>query len=532
METGEAVTDVLSERGLVELGNGNFLGLVEMLEEFDPVIKEHGQRIINDEVHVHYLGHNIQNELIFMIAQEIKKEIIKQIKEAKYYSIILDCTPDSSHQEQLTIIVRYLKFYSNSVTVEESFLGFLDVNDTTGKGLFDITVEELKSLGLELDDMRSQGYDNGANMKGKHQGVQTRFLNENPRAFYTPCGCHSLNLILYDMATISTKGKNNVKSWSLNSLSQTRWESRVESFKAIKLQLDDVREALLEVGEKDGDLAIADEATTITENIGFDFLVSIIIWYEVLDKVNIVRKRLQSKDTHIEIAIKEIKRLIDFFKEFRENGFSKAIDEAEKIAFEMGIDPIFAQKRVIKRIKQSDECSSSQEASFTPQENFRVNYFLYIIDQAITSLKTRFDQFKNNEKLFGFLFPQNLRGIEDEDLKLSCNFLENALKFEGRSDIDGEELYMELSSLDTLYTMEFSSPIEVLKHLNETQENFPNARITCRILLTVPVTVASAERSFSKLKLLKSYLRSTMSQERLNGLAMIAIESEILDSIN
>ncbi|XP_076901444.1 uncharacterized protein LOC143555849 [Bidens hawaiensis] len=296
--------------------------------------------------------------------------------------------------------------------------------------------------------------------------------------------------------------KDNVKSWSLKSLSQTRWESRVESVKAIKLKLADVREALLEVGEKDGDLAIADEATTIAENIGFDFLVSIVIWYEVLDK------------------------------DFRENGFSKAIDEAEKIAFEMGIDPIFAQKRVIKRKKQSDECSNNQEASFTPQESFRVNYFLYIIDQAITSLETRFDQFKNYEKLFGFLFPQNLRGIEDEDLKLSCNFLESALKFEGRSDIDAEELYMELSSLDTLYSMDFSSPIEVLKHLNESQENFPNARIAYRILLTILITLASAERSFSKLKLLKSYLWSTMSQERLNRLAMIAIESEILDSIN
>ncbi|XP_076901445.1 uncharacterized protein LOC143555850 [Bidens hawaiensis] len=160
---------------IFDRGNGNFLGLVEMLEEFDPVIKEHVRQIINDEVHVHYLGHNIQNELIFMIAQEIKKEITKQIKEAKYYSIILDCTPDSIHQEQMTIIVRYLKFSSNYVTVEESFLGFLDVKDTTGKGLFDITIEELKSLGLELDDMRGQGYDNGANMKGKHQGVQTRF---------------------------------------------------------------------------------------------------------------------------------------------------------------------------------------------------------------------------------------------------------------------------------------------------------------------------------------------------------------------
>lgn len=97
-------------------------------------------------------------------------------KGSKVLLIILNCTPDSSHQEQMTIIVRYSKFSSNSFTVEESFLGFLNVNDTTGKGLYETTLEELKSLGLEIDDMRGQGYDNGANMKGKHQGVQKRFF--------------------------------------------------------------------------------------------------------------------------------------------------------------------------------------------------------------------------------------------------------------------------------------------------------------------------------------------------------------------
>ena len=53
-----------------------------------------------------------------------------------------------------------------------------------------------------------------------------------------------------------------------------------------------------------------------------------------------------------------------------------------------------------------------------------------------------------------------------------------------------------------------------------------------RHLLTIPVTVASSKLSFSKLKLLKSYLRSTMTQERLNDLAMIALESDILEKID
>ena len=61
---------------------------------------------------------------------------------------------------------------------------------------------------------------------------------------------------------------------------------------------------------------------------------------------------------------------------------------------------------------------------------------------------------------------------------------------------------------------------------------YPNVSIAYRILLTIPVTVASAERSFSKLKLLKNYLRSTMLQDRLNGLAMCCIEKDVLDNID
>ncbi|TMW83146.1 hypothetical protein EJD97_002752 [Solanum chilense] len=51
-------------------------------------------------------------------------------------------------------------------------------------------------------------------------------------------------------------------------------------------------------------------------------------------------------------------------------------------------------------------------------------------------------------------------------------------------------------------------------------------------MLTISVTVASAERSFSKLKIIKSYIRSTMSQERLSGLAILSIEKELLEQID
>jgi len=56
--------------------------------------------------------------------------------------------------------------------------------------------------------------------------------------------------------------------------------------------------------------------------------------------------------------------------------------------------------------------------------------------------------------------------------------------------------------------------------------------VSMRILLTIPATVASAERSFGKLKLVKNYLRSTMSQDRLVDLARLSIESKIARKIS
>ena len=75
------------------------------------------------------------------------------------------------------------------------------------------------------------------------------------------------------------------------------------------------------------------------------------------------------------------------------------------------------------------------------------------------------------------------------------------------------------------------SPLEILE-LVKAVDCYLNVSIAYRILLTMSVTVASVERSFSKLKLLKSYLRSSMSQERLNDLAIFCIEKNMLENID
>ena len=56
---------------------------------------------------------------------------------------------------------------------------------------------------------------------------------------------------------------------------------------------------------------------------------------------------------------------------------------------------------------------------------------------------------------------------------------------------------------------------------------YPSISILLRIFATLPVTTATGERSFSALKYIKNYLRSTMGEERLNGLAHMYINRDI-----
>ena len=94
--------------------------------------------------------------------------------------------------------------------------------------------------------------------------------------------------------------------------------------------------------------------------------------------------------------------------------------------------------------------------------------------------------------------------------------LESFLKHDVYYDIDGLDLFSELKVLKEILQIKEYTPIDILNYIKRL-DSFPNTCIAYRILLTIHVTVASAERSFSKLKLIKSYLRSTIFQERLSN---------------
>ena len=134
--------------------------------------------------------------------------------------------------------------------------------------------------------------------------------------------------------------------------------------------------------------------------------------------------------------------------------------------------------------------------------------------------------------MFSFLFnSDNLKSLDNNDLHKHCTTFAEVFSYDNSSNVDLDNFFSELKVLQVTLPDGFMSAPDILQFVT-TIDCYPNVSIAYRILLTVPVTVASAERSFSKLKLLRNCLRTTMLQERLNGLAMCSIEKDILDNLD
>jgi len=74
-------------------------------------------------------------------------------------------------------------------------------------------------------------------------------------------------------------------------------------------------------------------------------------------------------------------------------------------------------------------------------------------------------------------------------------------------------------------------PEDVLDHLLPLKAAFPDLILFGQLVLTVPVSSANAEQSFSTLKRVKTYLRSTMAQQRLNNLCLMSVQRELSSAL-
>ena len=134
-----------------------------------------------------------QNELLEVVAKHILlKQIVQEVKEAKFYSVMAD-EVTSHNCEQLALCIR---FVGADNTIREEFLQFSKLARITWKHVADEIIQILEDLGIPVVNMCGQGYDGAPNMSSHRVGAQAYIKQQAPLAAYIHCSGHCLNLVI------------------------------------------------------------------------------------------------------------------------------------------------------------------------------------------------------------------------------------------------------------------------------------------------------------------------------------------------
>ena len=350
------VIKFLAERGLPFRGdderlgsphNGNFLGILELMSKFDPFLKEHLEKYgSKGKGNVSYISKTIYEDLKKQMGIMVQNTIIKEVRESKYFSLIVDSTPDISKTDQLSVIIRYCL----DGEIYERFLSFIPIISHSGVDLFNnVKHFFINDLKLDLTNCRGQSYDNAANMSGKFQGFQAHLKNENSLAVYIPCTAHSLNLVGVYSVNSCTKAvkyfsflqslynffSSSVRRWdlllkglnitneenrmlTLKTLSDTRWSSHAEAVKAVKLSYDNILNLLDQIISETEDNKIKSEAKCLYKiMIKKEIAFLTLLWHDILNRANVTSIKLQSSNTNLGDGINLMKSLGVYIKSLR-----------------------------------------------------------------------------------------------------------------------------------------------------------------------------------------------------------------------
>lgn len=185
-------------------------------------------------------------------------------------------------------------------------------------------------------------------------------------------------------------------------------------------------------------------------------------------------------------------------------------------------------RKIPKRLEHSSE--SSPAAQFQPKENLRRNFF-EIVDLMINALKDRFNQegFETLIRLEGTIlnaFKCNVPNNKD---------LHMALK-PFSDDFDVEMLMLQLKLLENLPGDKPESCADLARILAKESDTvkhmFQQVILLLVLVMTIPASAATAERSFSALRRLKNYLRSNMTQKRLFHIMLLHVHQEITKDLD
>lgn len=540
---------------------GNVKRLLLLISGHDKIVKK---RIEEGPRNAKYTSADIQNQMLKTLAQIVREQILKEIIQSGQFSILVDETKDVRKTEQLSLVVRYY----HEGEIKESFLDFKNAEGLDAKSLSDSILKLLGGYGLDYrSNLVGQGYDGASVMSGAISGVGKRIQDVAHSATYVHCYAHRLNLVLVDVCkTVKEAGQffallqqmyvfvsgsyvhqvwldlqkemyPNQQPRELKRLNDTRWACRVDACLVVKSRLPSILRLLHQIIEEDhGQRAV--EARGLLSQMDEHFVSKLVLMTALLQKTKMLSNMFQGKNLDLSEASNLSAVVIAELQDMRRN-------DVTFDAIWLEVDELVKEHRDelthIRRGRTSQlptrmegflvmEVTGQRDEPMTPQQKFRTTFMFPVLDRILHELNRRFNE--TNQGI--------LKGI-DALTPSSKNFMctDHLMVLQETYATNQEDFAHEMHQMKRLIDRKAAkgetvptSLQSLLTFLEPYSDAFYELYRLVKIACVIPVTSASCERSFSAMKLIKTYLRNSMGHGRLSDIGVLSIERRRANNIN
>lgn len=532
------------------LNKGLFLDMIELLKQES---SSFNMRYNSLNTVASYCSPSSQNALLESLTKTMKKQLISQLRQANFFAVIADGTRDIRGYEQLAISIRYVYQYG----VQERFLGFVTLSGLEAPALSKAILDMLAEYSISTSKLVEQCYDTASVMSGQHAGVQALIKRAvDHECPYVHCYAHKLQLVLsHTLADIPAAKKflellnstvdflrnspcrksqfqklladNSINPVILPSICQHKWTYNHKAVATV-FSIFPIFVTFLKQLSESGRLDDGILAKGLIKNWSyFENIFLLCTLNSFLALTDPVSRVLQSSEVDIPSAQASVEALLSAFKTRRSDSsqndpeFLLIFSEAESLHSHFKHESK-RRHQIPSHLENFALSCPMPSSSNSDQTSIRIELYNTVLDKFISELERGFISSREILNSISCLCPGSSSFLTSTSLEYLCDAFH----------ISKEGLKAEAEIAYNLLHEKHTSLSSCLTALSIVAVGFPVLMRLFTLALTFPVSNCSCERAFSTLKHSKNYLRNSMTQIRLNNLAMLCIHKDLTEKLD